>query len=558
MGESVDALRIEPFTHTRKELGLEFLDPDLLRAQAGSQDPQQADEARKKLLALWDLPEERDAKNAETKDLLQQFEQFSEEEKKLILENLAGLQLTEGCNGGCYFCLFGTKKGVIAKYSFSSIRAFLEKYGSKMNQQMVFYWDSDPFDYRDIDEQENLHTFVDVYKVFRQKQQETCHYVSTSIPRGSTNDFIQFMLYAFDEDKLRQQQGKNPILTVRISWAKHNVQRVEATIIKLKQTLINKGYSEEEVDNFFERCLISGCRFENDLKKIGPLINQHNNMLDIETPACRDGILIRPNSIDTIMMTAPTIYEPSGQKSIPLSPGQIDLIPLYLSRLDYEGYDQNSSTLRFKSRLMLPPIRKAADPNQELTLPNQKEDIVLKLGRETYTLGRLRDDIANFLDYYYQHLGKVTLTQGEIFFQEIANSFRERQKYTQQQIEKARRYLSTNPQEAEKIEYYILLAQVYLSEMDLLATLIERNFFITTVVMVANGLKKIGKNEVAQLPTAIESLIKISEIVSNKELSEDEKRKQIEELSPQAEVIVSKIFDLTNPDTNKNWWTFLI
>ena len=94
--------------------------------------------------------------------------------------------------------------------------------------------------------------------------------------------------------------------------------------------------------------------------------------------------------------------------------------------------------------------------------------------------------------------------------------------------------------------------------MDLLATLIERNFFITTVVMVANGLKKIGKNEVAQLPTAIESLIKISEIVSNKELSEEEKRKQIGELSPQAEVIVSKIFDLTDPDTNKNWWTFLI
>jgi hypothetical protein len=208
----------EPFTSIREELGIQPLNIDWLRAQAGSQDPQKAAEAKRKLSILWEIQPERDAKNARTENLLEQFERFSEDERRLILTNLVGLQLTEGCNGGCYFCLFGAKKGVTVKYSFSSIKAFFEKYGDIVNQNMGLYWDSDPFDYRDTDEQGNLRTFVDVYQVFREKQPETHHYISTSIPKGGGDDFIKFMLYAFEEDRLRKQAGKNPVLTIRISW----------------------------------------------------------------------------------------------------------------------------------------------------------------------------------------------------------------------------------------------------------------------------------------------------------------------------------------------------
>jgi hypothetical protein len=545
----------EPFTSIREELGLQPLNIDWLRAKAGSQDPQKAAEAIRKLRILWEVEPGRDAKNARTENLLEQFERFSEDERRLILTNLVGLQLTEGCNGGCYFCLFGTKKGVTAKYSFSSIKAFFEKYGEIVNPNMTLYWDSDPFDYRDIDEQGNLRTFVDVYQVFREKQPETYHFVSTSIPKGGGDDFIKFMLYAFEEDRLRKQAGKNPVLTVRISWGKHNIQRVEASILRLTNILINNGYSKKEIDDFFSRCLTHINRFEENIDKIGPLINQHDDFAELDTRACRDGVLIKPSSIEAVMMTAPTIYEPSGQKSIPLSPGEIDSIPSLLAIENYEGYhfkDSLKKRLEYR-QIIIPPIKKAIDPSQRLTLPNQAEDIILTLGRESFALSQLRDDFADFLNYYYRYLPKIDLSDGAVFFKTAANIFRERQIYTQQQIERAEQYLSNNPQEAERIKYYILLTEVYLAEMDLLATLIEKNFFITNITLIAESLKNIGKDEATQLPTCIKTLITISEIASDDKLTEEEKRERINELSLQAQPVLSKLFDITDED----WWKIL-
>jgi hypothetical protein len=37
-------------------------------------------------------------------ELMEQLEEFSEQEKELILRNTMSIQLTEGCGGGCSFC----------------------------------------------------------------------------------------------------------------------------------------------------------------------------------------------------------------------------------------------------------------------------------------------------------------------------------------------------------------------------------------------------------------------------------------------------------------------
>jgi hypothetical protein len=90
--------------------------------------------------------------------------------------------------------------------------------------------------------------------------------------------------------------------------------------------------------------------------------------------------------------------------------------------------------------------------------------------------------------------------------------------------------------------------------MDLLATLIEKNFFITNITLIAKSLKNIGKDEATQLPTCIETLIIISETASDDKLTEEEKKQRINELSLQAQPVLSKLFDITDED----WWKIFI
>ncbi len=191
----------------REKLGQERLDIDRLTAEVGSQDPAVAGSARRKLDTKWDLDPGKDALSAKTVDLKEQLGGYTEADREIIASNLIGIQLTQGCNGNCPFCLFGVKKGVEAKYSFGSVVAFLEEYKDKLGRGFALYWDSDPFDYRDGE-----HTFVDVYKAYRNIRPEEYHGVSTTIPRGGEKDFIDFMRHAASENTERESYWGRVIL----------------------------------------------------------------------------------------------------------------------------------------------------------------------------------------------------------------------------------------------------------------------------------------------------------------------------------------------------------
>ncbi|MEI6533322.1 MAG: hypothetical protein WCO06_05785 [Candidatus Roizmanbacteria bacterium] len=175
--------KLESFQTERERLRLPYLDVELLTAQAGSQDVLLANQARKELDRKWDLTPENDSLNVPTVDLMAQLEPFSEEARKRLANNLVAIQLTEGCNGNCPFCLFGNKKGVSAKYSASSVHRYLREYSNEIPKSLALYWDSDPFDYREEVEGKVL-DFTDIYKEWRSMRPTEFQYVSTAIPRG--------------------------------------------------------------------------------------------------------------------------------------------------------------------------------------------------------------------------------------------------------------------------------------------------------------------------------------------------------------------------------------
>lgn len=498
MNESISSENyplLKRFSNFREGLSQKELSINLLTAQVGSQHLQVADEAKRQLRTKWELEPDKDAENAKTVDILDQLGKFTEEEGLLMASQVAGLQLTEGCNGNCSFCFFGRKKGVEAKYSFESVSAFLRKYKEVIPKDLYFYWDSDPFDYRD-----GKYGFTDVYKVWREINPTEHHFVSTSIPRGGQNDFIDFMKNAIDE--YRSKGSNDPKLKVRVSVGEHNSQRVEATFVKLTEVLLKEGYSSQEINVFYSG-VDFGARLEDGqgISNLGPLISKHDDIKDTSTPSCKDGVVITPKSCKAVMVTAPTIYEPAGEKDIEILPGRVkNQTPLlnFTAGLGVIGNELNDF-IQAKRPIMIDVIRAAN--REEYELPDKIEDLVLKLGRNVYLMGGLRENFA--------HVGFAKPEDKDKYLKVSAQAFRDRQVGIERQILLAKEYCSTNTlssEESEKTKFYILLADTYLEEMDFLANQVENGLSFWAVKRMARAFGEIGRENLNNLPKLIKEL----------------------------------------------------
>lgn len=377
-------------SHKREQLELASIDIELLRAQAGSQDPQLASISQRILSTKWDLDPGQDALKTKSIDIKEQLNYFSRNELSVMFRNLVSIQLTDGCNGNCPFCLFGTKTGVTAKYSFDSLSTLFKENAKLMSENpFLLYWDSDPFDYRDGGK-----TFVDVYQLYRQTMPNNSQYISTAIPRGGESDFVNFMLYHNSELDCEDVPSKR-IVPVRISLTQQNIQRVEATLLELTNKLLERGLTVLDINTFYGKVLYTIGRFDNFLLPIGPYIKKADDIKNTFSTACRDGVVISPGSCQAIMMTAATIYEPSGQTNIELLPGQTEaFVPVKIREEHYAKFTFGEKSLTLRTELkqtMLPIIRHVN--GKEYTLPNKFDDAILKLGREVSSLSRL---ITNF------------------------------------------------------------------------------------------------------------------------------------------------------------------
>lgn len=488
----------------REQLELASIDVDLLRAQAGSQDQLLASNAQRLLMTKWDLDPGQDALHATSIDICEQLEPFSQNELKVMFKNLVGVQLTEGCNGNCPFCLFGTKSGVTAKYSFESLSTLFHKYSGVMSENpFLLYWDSDPFDYRDGDK-----SFVDVYQLYHQTMPNNSQYISSAIPRGGEYDFVNFMLYLNSE--LNGEDGSNKsVVPVRISLTQQNIQRVEATLLELTNKLLERGRTQLDINSFYGKVLFAVGRFGSFLLPVGPYIKKADDIKNTFSTACRDGIIISPGSCQAIMMTAATIYEPSGQTNIELQPGQTEpLVPAKIREEHHAKFAFGEKSLTSRTSLkqtMLPVIRHT--DGGEYSLPNKFEDAILKLGREVSSLSRL---ISNFSRVSVLNITSADASNEKSAFMNVSTEvFRERQNYTQSLVSSMEQFsndVSLSDEERKQIQYYILLTQAHLAKMDFLADQVEQGQSVTVVSNMALILSEVGRRELDKLPAILNAL----------------------------------------------------
>lgn len=430
-------------------------------------------------------------------NILEQVSAYSENELKIILSKLTGLQLTDGCNGRCPFCFLGTKKGVTSKYSFESIKMFLNKYSKYMPGTTALYWDSDPFDYVD-----GSFTFTDVYTVWDTLKPNDRKYVSTAIPRGDENSFVNFIEYQF----VAYLNKKEPLpLRIRLSLSKFNIQRVELVFKEIIR-LLEKKYPKLLISKFLRKHIVLANTFDDEVVTIGGLIDQHDDIKDIFTPACKDGTVISPKSIKAVMVTIPTKYEPSGQKQIELIPKKVEnLVPHYHHIIDHSGFFTKDSLEKklITGQVMLDIIRK--HDGNFFNLEDKIDNIILKMAREIASVGRLIIDLS----FLYSH-PKTIMKSEELknrYLKVVTHVYLKRRKDVVKLIETSKKILDTKKEpKKEELQYYKYLATIYLKKIDYLIELIKSKTPIDRLSATADLLSQIEGKHMDKIDVIIKGL----------------------------------------------------
>lgn len=487
----------------RESLNQPKLDLELLQAQAVSQDPSVASKARRLLRVHWDGLPEKSAEQAPTVSIIDQLAQFRDAERKAILEQVSAIQLTSGCNGECPFCLFGIKKGVSSKYSYASLETFFQDYGSELNKNLILYWDSDPFDYQDGD-----HSFVDVFKLWRNQFPEQSLYISTTIPKGGQEAFQDFLLYLIEQyynsDTEKSKQYKN--VTIRVSLGKHTLQRAEAVFTQLTERLIAKGYSKKQIEKFIKHTVSLESRFEDSsLVNLGNLISKHDDYASVDTPACEDGIVLTPESIQAIFVVAPTVYMPSGQYSVEVTAQAmleqgLHIIPLQMYKGEYTHiYDGKLRKRISTNRILLPQPR--TFENHWYRLHDAQETLFLQLGRYVFSLGSLLDNISYLLAVSNRETYS-TFKRLE-YLRKVAETYRTERQYINELIVTAEMLAENDTvsiDTKEKLLYYIALTKAYVAKMDFIVEQIEQRKSSRLIIESARVLTNIGRDAINSLP----------------------------------------------------------
>lgn len=431
----------------------------LLQKIALSEDAADAKKAQRLLRQHYDLLPRKEAEQIEVVDLMEQLAAYDSQTIQQIIKHLAGIQLTEGCNGKCAFCLFGKKEGVSKQYSFDSIKQFFLTYydaikDSKMS--ISHYWDSDPFDYQDGE-----HGYTAVYDMWRKLFPNKYLYISTVIPKGSIDEFKTFYKYLFTA----QEEIPAGSITVRLSIGKHNFLRVQSLISEIETEYRAAGVTEEQLQHFYSRYFVFSKRSDTNVLPLGNQIAQHDDMKDSLSPACRDGTVLAPGAIDAIMMTAATVYEPSGQANVPIKPNaHVQEVP---ESVHVDGYTlaQTPEVLPMKlsqKNILLPPIRKAGQ-KEKLVLNDPVENFKLHLGRQILSIDLALRQVLR-LD--------STLTEDETyerFIDRVSVELADTSTNAQLFIDTVAQYLEENPN--EMLEYYVAILELRLTQIAFLSNL---------------------------------------------------------------------------------------
>ncbi|MEI6498502.1 MAG: hypothetical protein WCO23_00920 [bacterium] len=504
----------------QEKWGLEPQTPALaiLSTKAGSLDPLERADALRLLEEAWELSPEASAENARTIDIMEQMSQFSPEEQDLIVSNLQQIQLTDGCNGRCPFCFMGTKKGIEAKYSFSSLEAFFEKYGSKIKRgvELDLYWDSDPFDYQDGE-----HTYLDVVKLLDKYGLASRVFTSTAIPVGGQKQFVEFALYCADKYFKHELYGWQD---VRISIGRHNARRVQSTFDYIRKTLIGQGISLENINAFMDATFNFGARADEDMMKSGDLIKDADPYRDLESPACIDATILSPEHPRSIVLVATTVYNPSGQHDFLLEPGKVaNTIPRLTRKIKYaESANPGDSSLRkeIAGRVVSGDIfldqPRLADGSpmdyEKLDMP-EVERTALALSRDCLAFDFFIRTLPSYENIYN---GQDLI---EKYLRVALVEFEKRKTSTGEEIDMANEIIDRghlSEEDATKLEYFISLSRLKINQVEFILEASKTSRIYSYVV--ARLFSQIGKEQVDHLPNIISSIKSIMAPETNDEI----------------------------------------
>lgn len=466
---------------------------DLTRTELASQDPLLQTQALSKRDAFYEnLPLQEEEKIRRI-DIMEQLSPYSDEEVETMVRNLFAVELNDGCNGHCYFCFLKAAPGVRAKYTFESLEIFFEKYGPMFPRDVCLYWASDPFDYQDGDK-----TTWDVFKVYREHMKPLCPTVSTALPKGSEERFTQFALNLMEQHQKRYQTWDWswesvywPTARLRISVGDQNAQRVNQALENIRLALKEKGYSDSETDIFFEYCLRTEDRF--DVLQHGRLIGKHDDIQDASSFACNDGVVAGPAGWTGRVVTAPTVYEPTGEKIILLSPGKVKgSVPKY----QYTGDFDESRYVLASPLLELPNTI----DNRPIEFGSAVETSVLKLGRMATSLAKFVVRTASMERRSYL---EKTLHYAQGPFKEVSKLANE----TLDQSEVLLEQLDV-VEERDCLSLYVLLCRTYLSQVDFLMEQYAKGRSVDEIASMARAFRGIGRDNIDNLTALMQSFQK--------------------------------------------------
>lgn len=318
--------------------------------------------------------------------------------------------------------------------------------------------------------------------------------ISTSIPKGSEQRFLDFGGYLIAralpeiaQIGVWQDEYWGP--SIRVSAGKHNIQRVEQVLKQLTINLQGLGYTESQVNDFFQHALRVEYRF--NVQQLGPLIAKHDDIREADSFACSDGVIISPSSITGRVVVAPTIYEPSGEKIIPVTPGRVtEIVPQY----QYTGFYTNSTRYISNPFLDFPKIV----TGEYLKLQDAMENTILTLGRAATSYAKFVTALSGMNE------DKLRYFDDKRYFRIAQAGFARMCSKVEAAIASASKLNVQTEEVQDRLQFYILLAQVYSTEVDFLISQHQSGVSMKDIIGLAQIFKGVGRDNVSGLPHIVE------------------------------------------------------
>ncbi len=529
----------------------------LVVAGAKSYNKRVREETLETLDSFYAADPDKSIKKAETVDLMEEFEQFSSRERRLILKELYAVELTKGCTGNCYFCCTGIKKRIEKKYSFESIKKFYQKYKNFIpkrdesleeirkkllkkfpkyykyfpldlpkERDVFLYWETDPFVYKD-----GQYTIYDVYKLMVDHGRgKFSRQLSSSLTPGSLRNFVIFFEKIAEE--YCQKKMRTPIL--RLSLAKHTAQRIEAALKFLYYDLLSLGYPQKEIIQLFNDSMSFHIRDESTLWKVGRLIKKADRFHDIISPSCKEGVALAPNNSRVQMMVAASRFFPTGSLYISLEKNKNNLeksLVVTKSLFNYAYYIMYKDIPRLYYDPVYHLIRLLSLIRQDeifLRLPKKLNGEDFRYGEKGNSLERLSFSLFRYsfsLRHFIAFCSQMGLSdfpvglKNEFLFVSYQdyNKFRKKIirdiKTAKNQSFKLKKRRRAN----YKLEFSISLTEFYLNQVDLLMEFVNKGKDPDLVVSLAKLLLKLGENESKNLKQILKNLEEITFLEGNEE-----------------------------------------